>query len=263
MAKLGFLKKEREKLTIKALYDRCDIILVPNKELENWLIVNGGLNSEIQDRIIEKVEEVFLKTEQFNCIGLHRKANNEFWMCKDNNVTVWKLTSNGRSYKLIFTAKSELQDTCVDFYSVKLDKKIYRQAANQHDLPDETKFLEIGNAGINFYFAFVNYYSLNPFIFYEDLTTGSNGKKNSNVLSMRKFDRKVIPLTKNHHKHKIRNGINVMNTETGVIYPSMAEAARRLDYMYGALCYWLSHNLIPPLKRIEKLKILKVESKME
>jgi hypothetical protein len=256
MERFSFFGKDRVKLTIEALYSRCDIILVPTKELENWLIVDGLLNSEVRKRILENVDDIFSKNGKYNCVGVHRKKNNEFWMCCDNNTTQWQLSANGRSYNLIFTAQSEQIGTSIDFSSIKLDKKIYAQAVNLKGLTDETTFLEIANAGLNFCFYFINYYALNPFIIIEDLTTCGNGKSNGEVMPKKKREKNVIPLTVNHHKYKIRNGVNVLDTETGRIYPSIAETARRLDYKYGALSYWLKHNLIQPLKRIEKLQKL-------
>ena len=90
------------------------------------------------------------------------------------------------------------------------------------------------------------------FIIYEDLRTHGNGS-NGDAMTRRKREENVIPLTTNHHKYKIRNGVNVMNTETGRIYPSIAETARKLEYSYGTLWQLLKDDTIPPLKRIEKL----------
>jgi len=153
---------------------------------------------------------------------------------------------------LIIYAQSELQSTCIDFCSIKLDKKIFPHAVKQNGLADETTFFKIANVGINFYFAFVHYYALNPFIIYEDLRTHGNGS-NGDVMTRRKREQNVIPLTINHHKRKIRNGVNVLDTKTGRIYPSIAETSRKLEYPYGMLWQLLKDNIIPPLKRIEKL----------
>ena len=173
-------------------------------------------------------------------------------MCNDNNTTLWKLSSNGRSYKLIFAAQHEQRGTCIDLCNIKLDKKIYPQAVKLNGLADETTFLKIAHAGLDFLFDFVLYYALNPFIIYEDLRTHGNGY-NSDVKNRRKRDKNVVPLTTNHHKYKIRNGVNVMDTKTGRIYPSIAETARNLEYPYGMLWQLLKDNTMPPLKRIEKL----------
>jgi hypothetical protein len=254
MERLSFLGKDRAKLTIEALYSRCDLILVPTKELENWLIVDGEMNSEIQKRVDKNIEELWTKMEQFNCIGLHRKKSNEFWMSNDSSTTVWILSSNGRSYELIFAAQSKQRGTHIDFYSIKLDWKIYSHAVSVSGNFDSTTFLEIATAVTRFYGAFVSYYALNPFIIYEDLRTHGNGS-NGEVMTRRKREENVIPLTINHHKYKIRNGINVMNTDTGRIYPSIAETSRKLEYPYGMLWQLLKDNTIPPLKRIEKLHL--------
>lgn len=250
--KLSFLGKDRVKLTIEALYSRCDLILVPNKDLESWLMVDGEVNSEIQKQFDKNQEEIGKKLGQFNCIGLHRKKANEFLMSNNDVMSVWSLTSNGRSYELIFTAQFKQIGTHIDFYSIKLDKRMYAHAVNLNGYSDDTTFLEIADAVAIFFGAFVGYYALNPFIIYEDLRTHGNGS-NGDVMTRRKREENVIPLTINHHKHKIRNGVNVMDTETGRIYPSIAETARQLDYIYGTLWLWLKDNIIPPLKRIEKL----------
>jgi len=252
MTKLGFLGKDRVKLTIEALYSRCDLILVPTEQLSHWLIVNGEVNSVIQKQFDKHLEESWTKLKQFNCIGIHRKKSNEFWMSNNDVTSVWRITSNGRSYELIFTAQSKQTGTHIDFYSIKLDWKIYSHAVGVSGNADSTTFLEIATAVIRFYGAFVGYYALNPFIIYEDLRTHGNGS-NGEVMTRRKHEENVIPLTINHHKYKIRNGINVMNTDTGRIYPSIAETSRKLEYPYGMLWQLLKDNTIPPLKRIEKL----------
>jgi hypothetical protein len=254
MERLSFLGKDRVKLTIEALYSRCDLILVPTKELEDWLIVDGEMNSEIQKRVDKNLVELWTKMKQFNCIGLHRKKSNEFWMSNNDIMTVWDLTSNGRSYELIFTAQLHQVGTQVDFYSIKLDKRIYAHAVNLNGFADDTTFLEIATAVTRFYGDFVSYYALSPFIIYEDLRTHGNGSTGE-VMTRRKREKNVIPLTINHHKYKIRNGVNVMNTDTGRIYPSIAETSRKLEYPYGMLWQLLKDNTIPPLKRIEKLHL--------
>ena len=172
----------------------------------------------------------------------------------ENNgiITVWQLDFLGRSYELIFTAQSILRGTNIDFYSIKLDKKMHAQVVNMYAFSDDTAFLKIATVIANYFDDFVSYYALNPFIIYEDLRTHGNGS-NGDVMTRRKREHNVIPLTINHHKYKIRNGVNVMNTDTGRIYPSIAETSRKLEFTYGILWQLLKDNTIPPLKRIEKL----------
>jgi hypothetical protein len=254
MERLGFLGKDRLKLTIEALYNKCDLILVPYEQLSQWLIVDGEVNSEIQKQFDKQLEELWLKLERFKCIGLHRKKTNEFHMCNNDIMTVWRLTSNGRSYELIFTAQMTQRGTLGVFHSIKLDKRIFAHAVNVNGIADESTFLAIGLAVSQFYGAFVGYYALNPFIIYEDLRTHGN-VSNGEVRTHRECDKKVIHLNINHHKYKIRNGINVMDTDTGRIYPSIAEASRKLEYPYSMLWQLLKDNTIPPLMRIEKLHL--------
>lgn len=255
MERFSFFGKDRVKLTIEALYSRCDIVLVPTIELDNWLIVDGVLNSEVQKRVDKNTEVMQTKMKPFKCVGLHRKMTNEFWMCNGDSTTVWKLSSFGRSFELVFTSQSKHRAGHIYFSSIKLHKKKYAQLLNQIGYSNKT-FLAIGMSIKRLFGNYVGYYALNPFIIYEDLTTRGNCRINGSGIPKRKREKNVIPLTINHHKYKIRNGVNVMDTETGRIYPSIAETARRLEYMYGALTYWLKHNLIPPLKRIEKLQKL-------
>ena len=252
MAQLSFLGKDRVKLTIEALYSRCELILVPTKDLEDWLFVDGEMNSEVQKRVDKNLLELWTKMKQFNFIGLHHKKFKTFWMSNNDIMSLWHLTSNGRSYELIFTAQMKQAGTHGEFYSIKLDRRMYAFAVNVNNNADATAFLEIGLAVSMFYGAFISYYALNPFIIYEDLRTHGNGS-NGEVLTKRKREQNVIPLTINHHKHKIRNGINVMDTDTGRIYPSIAETSRKLEYPYSMLWQLLKDNTIPPLKRIEKL----------
>lgn len=252
MERLGILGKDRVKLTIEALYERCDLILVPTRELENWLFVDGEMNSEIQKRVDKNREELWSKMKQFNCIGVHRKKCNDFMMCNNSSTTLWSLSSNGRSYELIFTSQSNQRGKDSDFYSIKLDRRMYAHAVNLNGHADDTTFLEVALAVTIFYDCFVCYYALNPFIIYEDLRTHGNGN-NGEAVTRRKREEKVIPLTTNHHRYKIRNGINVMNTDTGRIYPSIAETSRKLEYPYSMLWQLLKDDTIPPLKRIEKL----------
>jgi hypothetical protein len=254
MAQLSFLEKDRAKLTIEALYSRCDLILVPTKELEDWLILDGEMNSEVQKRVDKNLVEIWGKLGQFNCIGLHRKKAKEFWMNNNNVMSVWNLTSNGRSYELIFTAQTKQTGTQIEFYSIKVDKRMYAHAVSLDGFADKMTFLEVATAVTRIYGDFVSYYALNPFIIYEDLRTHGHGSIGE-VLTRRKREQNVIPLTINHHKHKIRNGINVMNTETGRVYPSIAETSRKLEYPYSMLWQLLKDNTIPPLKRIEKLHL--------
>jgi len=249
MAILSFLGKDRVKFTIEALYSKCDLILVPTEELLDWLVVDGELNSDIQKRVDNNVEELWTKMKLFNCIGVHRKKTNEFMMNNNEIMSLWRLTSNGRSYELIFSAQFKQIRTYIEFYSIKLDKIIYAYAVHGNGFAD---ILELATALTRFYGNFVGYYSLNPFIFHEDLRTHGNGY-NGEVSTKRKRGENVIPLTINHHKQKIKNGVNVMNTETGRIYPSIAETSRKLEYPYGLLWQLLKDNTIPPLKRIEKL----------
>jgi hypothetical protein len=252
MEKLSFLGKDRVKLSIEALYKRCDLILIPTEELSHWLIVDGEMNSEIQKQVDKNIEELWTKMKQFNCIGIHRKKTKEFTMDNNGIITVWRLDFLGRSYELIFSAQSIQRGTNIDFYSIKLDKRIYSHAVGLSGYNDETTWLEIATAVSRFFGYYVSYYALNPFIIYEDLRTHGNGC-NGEVLTKMKREENVIPLTINHHKHKIRNGVNVMNTDTGRIYPSIAETSRKLEYSYGMLWQLLKDNTIPPLKRIEKL----------
>jgi hypothetical protein len=216
------------------------------------LIVDGEVNSEIQKQFDKHLEEIWGKLKQFKCIGLHRKESNEFWMSNNDVTSVWHLTSNGRSYELIFTTQMKQRGTLGEFYSIKLDKKIYPQAIGMNGIANATIFLEVAFEVTRFFGDFAGYYALNPFIIYEDLRTHGNGS-NGEILTRRKREQNVIPLTTNHHKHKIRNGINVMNTETGRIYPSIAETSRKLEYPYSMLWHLLKDKTIPPLKRIEKL----------
>jgi hypothetical protein len=248
MATLGFLGKDRVSLPIEALYSMCDLILAPTKELENWLIVDGEVNSEIQKQFDKHHDEFMEKLKHFNCIGLHRKKCNEFWMFDGNTITIWILPSNGRSYELVFTKMNNESKS----YNIWLDREIFVPIMSIYRKDDATAFIETGNDVLRFHSVFVGYYALNPFIIYEDLRTHGNGC-NGVVLNKRKREENVIPLTINHHKYKIRNGVNVMNTDTGRIYPSIAETSRKLEYQYGMLWQLLKDNTIPPLKRIEKL----------
>lgn len=253
-SKLSFLGKDRVKLTIEALYSRCDLILVPTEELTNWLFVDGGeMNSEIEKRINKQLEDLWRKMKQFKCIGLHRKKTQEFTMSNNDVTSVWRLASNGRSYELIFTTQMKQIGTHAEFYSIKLDKRIFAHAVSLNGYADSTTFLEIAFAISRMYGAYVGYYALNPFVIYEDLKTHGYSS-NGTILTCRKREQNVIPLTINHHKHKIKNGVNVMNTETGRIYPSIAETSRQLEYTYSTLWHLLAENLVPPLKRIEKLQ---------
>jgi hypothetical protein len=252
MEKLSFLGKDRVKLSIEALYKRCDLILVPTEELSNWLMPDGHLNSDIQKRVDENIEELWTKLKQFNCIGVHRKKTKEFTMDNNGIITVWRLDFLGRSYELIFSAQSIQRGTNIEFYSIKLDKRIYSHAVSLNGYNDATTWLEIATAVSQFFGYYVSYYALNPFVIYEDLRTHGNGSTGE-VMTRKKREENVIPLTTNHHKYKIRNGVNVMNTDTGRIYPSIAETSRKLEYPYWLLWQLLKDNTIPPLKRIEKL----------
>lgn len=252
MKRLSFLGKDRVKLTIEALYSRCDLILVPNKDLESWLLPDAEVNSLIKKRFDKYQEEICKKLGQFNCIGMHRKYVKEFWMNNNDVMSMWRLTSNGRSYELFFTAQFKQTGTHIDFYSIKLDKRMYANAVSLIGEADDTTFLEIATAVSRIFGVFVGYYALNPFIIYEDLRTHGNGS-NGEVITRRKREQNVILLTINHHKYKIRNGVNVMNTDTGRIYPSIAETSRKLEFTYGTLWQLLKDDTIPPLKRIEKL----------
>jgi hypothetical protein len=254
MAKFSFLGKDRVKLTIEALYNRCDLILVPTEQLSQWLIVKGEVNAEIQEQFDKQQEELWGKLMQFNCIGVHRKKANEFWMSNNDVTSVWRLASNGKSFELSFTTQIKQRGKHPLFYSIKMDKRIFEQGASACGTSYSTTFLASGIAVLKIYGAYIGYYALNPFILYEDLRTHGN-VSNGEVRTRRKRDKKVIPLNINHHKYKIRNGINVMDTDTGRIYPSIAEASRKLEYPYSMLWQLLKDNTIPPLKRIEKLHL--------
>ena len=253
MAKFEFLGKDRAKLTIEALYNRCDLILVPTEQLINWMFVDGDVNSELQKQFEKQQNELLRKLMKFNCIGIHRKLSNEFLIHDNNATSIWCLTSNGSSYELIFTAHT-LQKGSNNFYNIKLDKRLFDNYSRGSCFPDIPSFTKLDLSVSIFYSTIISYYALNPYVFYVDSRTHGYSSK-GNIQNQKERDKKVIILTINHHKYKIRNGINVMDTETGMIFPSIAEASRRLEYPYGMLWQLLKDNNIPPLMRIEKLHL--------
>lgn len=253
MERLGFLGKDRLKLTIEALYNKCDLILVPTEQLINWMFVDGDVNSELQKHFEKRQKVLSGKLNQFNCIGIHRKLSNEF-LIRNNNVTsIWCLTSIGSTYELIFTAQ-KIQKGSNSFYNIKLDKRLLANYSRVSGFADAPTLFEIDISVSLFYSAIISYYAINPYIFYVDSRTHGYGGK-GNIRTYKEPDKKVIILTINHHKYKIHNGINVLDTYTGRIFPSIAEASRKLEYPYSMLWQLLKDDTIPPLKRIEKLHL--------
>jgi len=268
MAETGFIKKKDiSRLTLKSLYDKVDLTLVPNQELQNWLVTdnNKKLCPVIEKKFKKCRNEIVTRLSQFSCIGIHFKNRNEFMMCtNDNKISGWILDSTGRSYGMYFYAEYNIIKDIAVFSKILFNEHFFNSALcvfkdyRKNDINNREKtILKFAEVLLKFFGYYAGYYALNPFIIYEDITTES-AEKTGHGTPHKKRENNVVPLTMNHIRIKIRNGINVINTETGRLYPSIAEAARELHYNYSSLWNFLINNWMTDLKRIEKLRIINI-----
>lgn len=256
----------KSELTLQELYDMCDLVLVPSNECMDFLINTDGkegygedgYNAEIRKKQDKNLIEIWDKLATFKSIGIHEKVDKQVvtFMVSDNKYfTMFRVTPNGK-YRMVLDTKVTQYGTRCEYTDGVFDGYFMQAMSSVPELSKlngEALSTAVCDAYYSKFGFICGYYALNPYIMYIDLNThgiGSNGKI---VRMPDKHNENIIHLTPRHHVMKIRNGINVLDTEKSVTYPSIAYTARMLNYAYSTFWAELKEGVHPTLKRIEKV----------
>lgn len=255
------MEKNRKIYEIKS---NADLVINYGEDVLNYLYVevdkeNSKLSKEFVSEVNKQRDSISKKLEYklTNCnkIVLHNKKSNAILTIKNNRFTLWQLKMNNKCRYLDSVI-------CDDIYTV--------LNTDYNDLDINllfNVFIEDGNKKIATYkiiqhFIIVfHYYLLNPYIILPaEPVIKKAESSNTNYVAPPVT---VINLTSNHHKQKIRQGVNLRDKRTGIITPSIAETARRLKKEYSYFYYDLSHSYELNYERIEKDICSEVDIKPE
>jgi hypothetical protein len=98
----------------------------------------------------------------------------------------------------------------------------------------------------------IMYYLLNPYIILDPNTGNTTKTVNKKYISS---GCKMINLTANHHKHKIKRGINVLDIVNDSVHPSITFVAKTLNVDYNMFWRDLKNGREKNYQRIERLII--------
>jgi hypothetical protein len=184
------------------------------------------LSQEFYDECVKQSDEIEKKIQFLDTktVVLNYKGT-DIIKFTPRNSTYWR--NNGREWVLVYKFNSiESMDDCTDF-------------------SDRSSL----------YFQVLIYYLLNPYIELDPLPESRTDGKSAVEPVHTDPCPKIINLTANHHKYHLRHGVNVLDLSTGVLHPSIADAARKHNEEYNYFYYDLMHGKLPSMKRIEKLEM--------
>lgn len=188
--------------------------------------------------------------------GFKAKYNPEF----QNNINKSSLSEKAKQFKTIAIFDTNYKIFNQGAYLCKFNSKNTSVWIHSKDMKERNIFYFVPDKGhsdpqIMMFEAILLYYLMNPYVELPAIDSNISYSTKHNIKSLENKPFKTVNLTSNHHKFRIRKGVNVIDVKNNCVYPSIKQAAHVHEIDYFPFYHSLCKGNISNLKRIERITI--------